>query len=77
MTTIIRIRRGICGYRYSACNDSGQFIGNFDKLSEARQHWLWEIRHGYVTLVRELDKEPDMSVLDAAQRAVDSILMLY
>ena len=75
--SVIRIRRGVCGHRYSACDDSGRFLGNFDRLSEARQHWRWEIRHGFVRLVRELDKEPDISALDAAQKAVQAVLRLY
>ena len=75
--SVIRIRRGICGHRYSACNDSGRFIGNFDKLSEVRQHWRWEIRHGFVRLVRELDKEPDVSALNVAQKDVQAVLRLY
>lgn len=75
--SVIRIRRGVCGHRYSACDDSGRFLGNFDRLSEARRHWHWEIRHGLVRLVRELDKEPDMSALDAAQVAVEDVLKLF
>ncbi len=74
--SVIRIRRGVGGHRYSACNDSGRFLGNFDKLSGARQHWRWEIRHGLVRLAR-LDKDPDMSALNVAQRAVGGVLRLY
>lgn len=56
--TIIRIRRGINGFKYSACNNSGKWIGNFEKLRDARRHYEWEIRHNLVILIRELDKLP-------------------
>lgn len=57
--TIIRVRRGINGSRYSACNAHGHWIGNLEHLSDARKHWGNEIRWGVVALVRELDKYPD------------------
>lgn len=66
--TVIRVRRGINGFRYSACNDSGYFIGNFERLGDVRQHWLKEIQWGLVQLVRELDKTPDMSRIEAAKK---------
>lgn len=59
--TIIKIRKGINGYKYSACNESGNFIGNFEKLADVRKHWYLEIKWGHVILVRELDKLPNMS----------------
>lgn len=58
--TIIKVRRGINGFRYSACNVNGYFIGNFEKLSDVRRHWLREIKWGQVELIRELDQIPDM-----------------
>lgn len=72
--TIIRVRRGINGFKYSACNNNGYFIGNFEKLSEVRKHWKVEIRWGQVKLIRELDKQPDMSKLEESIKAVDAIL---
>lgn len=57
---IIKVRRGINGFRYSACNANGYFIGNFKKLSDVRKHWLREIKWGQVELIRELDQIPDM-----------------
>lgn len=56
--TVIKIRRGINGYRYSICNCYGRFIWNANSLSEIRKRWAWEIRHGLVVLVRELKNEP-------------------
>lgn len=75
--TIIRVRRGINGFPYAACDNSGYFIGNFSKLGEVRKHWQQEIKWGQVELVRELDKHPDMSKHDATIRAIDSILRSY
>lgn len=58
MSKIVRIRKGLNGFNYSACTDSGQFICNFNKLSDARKHWKTELKMGLVVLVRELDKMP-------------------
>lgn len=57
--TIIKVRRGLGNFPYSACTKNGHFIGNFNKLSEIRKYWLWEIKHGHIVLQRELDKYPD------------------
>lgn len=55
--TIIRVRRGLNGYPYSAYGSSGNFIGNFEKLADVRKHWAWEIKQGTVKIVRELQKK--------------------
>lgn len=39
MATIIKIRRGINGFKYAACDMDGNFIGNLNSLSEAIQYW--------------------------------------
>ena len=75
--TIIRIRRGINGFPYAACDDAGYFIRNFSRLGDARKHWEMEIRRGQVKLIRELDKQPDMAKHNATLRAIDSILKSY
>lgn len=75
--TIIKVRRGINGFKYSACNKDGYFIGNFERLSDVRRHWLREIKWGQVVLIRELDKVPDMSKVEAAKAAIESILSVY
>lgn len=77
--TIIKVRRGINGfrYRYSACDNNGYFIGNFKKLSDIRRHWKLEIQWGQVQLIRELDRQPDMSQIEAAKKAIDKILRSY
>ncbi len=56
--TIIRVRSGINGFKYSACNVQGKWIGNFNKLGDVRKHWFKEIELGYVVLVRELNQMP-------------------
>lgn len=77
MPTIIRIRRGINGFKYSACDEKGYFIRNMCKLGDARRRWNQEIRWGQVVLVRELDKQPDMSRHEATLKAIDAILKQY
>ncbi|MCD8376166.1 MAG: hypothetical protein LUD69_04425 [Oscillospiraceae bacterium] len=75
--TIIRVRRGINGFPYSACDANGFFIGNFEKLGDVRKHWLLEIRWGKVKLIRELDKQPDMSRIDETKEMLEEILGAY
>lgn len=50
--TIIKVRCGINGFRYSACNANSYFIGNFKKLADVRKHWSIEIRRRQVQLIR-------------------------
>lgn len=75
--TIIRVRRGINGFKYSACDAHGYFIGNFVKLADVRKHWSVEIRRVQVQLIRELDRIPDMSKIEATQKNIDTILKAY
>lgn len=75
--TIIRVRRGINGFKYSACDKNGYFIGNFHKLSDVRKHWKNGIKCGLVTLVRELDKQPDMAAIENAIKSVDRALKAF
>lgn len=75
--TLIRVRRGINGYRYAACDENGYFIRNFEKLSDIREHWKLEIRWGQVQLIRELDKQPDLSMLEATKKMLEGILLNY
>lgn len=76
-TVIIRVRHGINGFKYSACDEQGNFIGNFERLANVRRHWLREIKWGQVVLVRELDQMPDMSQIEEAKRMLESILKSY
>lgn len=66
--TIIRVRRGINGIKYCACDKNGKPIKGFNKLSDVRKHWLKEIKWGYVELVRELDKTPDIEAINDIKR---------
>lgn len=75
--TIIKVRRGINGFKYSACDKNGYFIGNFEKLADVRKHWSYEIRQGLVVLVRELDQVPDMSRIGEAEKVIHRILKAY
>lgn len=76
--TIIRVRRGLSGgAKYCACDKNGNPIMGFDKLSDARKHWQKEIRWGYVELVRELDKAPDMETANETIKCLEIILRSY
>lgn len=75
--TVIKVRRGINGFRYSACDSQGNFLGNFVKLADVRRHWLREIKWGQVVLVRELDQMPDMSKIEATKAQIEKILRNY
>jgi len=75
--TIIKVRRGINGFKYSACDEHGNFLGNFAKLADVRRHWYQEIKWGQVVLVRELDQMPDMSKIEATIKTIESILRSY
>lgn len=75
--TIIRVRHGINGFKYSACDAHGYFLGNFRKLSDVRKHWSVEVKHGQVRMIRELDQMPDMSKIEATQKNIETILKAY
>ena len=75
--TTIKVRRGLNGFKYSACDKDGNFLRNFEKLSDVRNHWIREIRWGQVVLVRELDKQPDMTKIDNTIKMIDRILKGY
>ena len=57
--TIIKVRKGINGFRYAICNSQGNWIGNASKLSGIHKEYEWEIKHGYIKLVRELRIYPE------------------
>ena len=75
--TIIKVRRGLNGFKYSVCDKHGYFLGNFEKLADVRRHWLKEIKWGQVVLVRELDQMPDMTQIEATKQHIESILRAY
>lgn len=71
---IIKVRRGINGFKYSACDENGYFIGNFEKLADVRRHWIYEIKLKKVVLVRELDQMPDMTKLEETRANIEKLL---
>lgn len=71
---IIRVRRGTGELRYCACDNAGNPIMGFKKLSDIRNHWRNEIRWGYVEIVRELDKTADMKPIYSVLEFVDVIM---
>lgn len=75
--TIIRIRRGLNGIRYCACDKNGNPIRGFNKLSDVRKYWQKEIKLGWVELVRELDKTPDMRAVNETIKCLETILNAY
>lgn len=74
--TIIRVRRGT-KTRYCACDNAGNPIRGFKKLSDIRKHWQKEIKWEYVELIRELDKTPDMQAVNETKRMLETILKSY
>lgn len=75
--TIIRIRRGLRGVKYCACDKNGNPITGFNKLSDIRKQWQKEIKLGYIELVRELDKTPDMDSINETIEYIKKILKAY
>ena len=72
--TVIRIRRGHGKARYCACDEHGNPIMGFHKLSDVRKHWEKEIRWGKVKLIRELDKTPNLETINKTIDSIDQIL---
>lgn len=75
--TIIRVRKGLNGFKYSACDSQGNFIANFEKLADVRKHWSKEIKWGQVELIRELNQMPDMTKIEETQRNIQKLLLAY
>lgn len=75
--TIIRVRKGLNGFKYSACDSDGYFIGNFEKLADIRKHWEKSIKSGKIELIRELNKMPDMTQIEETKKNIENILRAY
>ena len=71
---IIRVRRGAGQARYCACDNAGNPIKGFDKLLDIRRYWKKEIKQGYIELVRELDKKPEMGAINDIIKSIETIL---
>lgn len=76
-TTTILVRRGLGEAKYYACDEGGNPIMGFNKLSDVRKRWEKEIQWGYVKLVRELDKTPDMKIINETIKSLHGILRAY
>lgn len=57
MTTIL-IRKGLNGFRYSACGEKGNFLFNSDQIGRITANWSRERKAGTVRFVRQLDLLP-------------------
>lgn len=76
--TIIKVRRGIPGKsKYCVCDNKGNPLRGFNKLSDVRTHWQKEIKWGRVQLVRELDKQPDFTTVNETKEMLEQILSTY
>lgn len=58
MTTIL-IRKGLSGFRYSACGQKGNFLFNASQISAITHHWAAERKNGTVQFIRQLDLYPE------------------
>lgn len=58
MTTIL-IRKGLNGFRYSACGEKGNFLFNSNQISAITRHWSVEYRNGTLQFIRQLDLYPE------------------
>lgn len=66
MTTIL-IRKGLNGFRYSACGQKGNFLFNASQISAITRHWSAERRNGTIQFIRQLDlypEETDKGIVD-------------
>ena len=75
--TTIRIRREDGKVRYIACEDDGTPIKGFERLSDIRKHWQRDIQLGYVELVRELDRKPNLECIKYTIKCLNTILKAY
>lgn len=66
MTTIL-IRKGLNGFRYSACGEKGNFLFNASQISAITRHWSVEYRNGTVQFIRQLDRYPEQKETDTAK----------
>lgn len=58
MTTIL-IKKGLNGFRYSACGEKGNFLFNANRIGQITSNWSKEKKMGTVRFIRQLDLFPD------------------
>lgn len=61
METIL-IRKGLNGFRYSACGEKGNFLFNANQIAFITRHWSKEHENGTVRFIRQLSMYPDKAV---------------
>lgn len=66
MTTIL-IRKGLNGFRYSACGEKGNFLFNANQISAITRNWSVEHRNGTVRFIRQLDLYPEQAAAGTRQ----------
>ena len=66
MTTIL-IRKGLNGFRYSACGEKGNFLFNASQISAITRHWSVEKRNGTIQFIRQLDRYPDQELANTGK----------
>lgn len=71
MTTIL-IRKGLNGFRYSACGEKGNFLFNANQIGRITGHWSKERRNNSVQFIRQLDLFPgeDAGAAELCGRAI-------
>ena len=57
--TVIRIRKGINGFPYSACTSDGYFITNAESIEQIREHYDFELKHKMVRIIKETSLYPE------------------
>lgn len=58
MTTIL-IRKGLNGFKYSACGEKGNFLFNSNHIRQITSNWSKEKRRGTVQFIRQLKLLPE------------------
>lgn len=66
MTTIL-IRKGLNGFRYSACGEKGNFLFNANQISAITRNWSKEHHAGTVRFIRQLSIYPEQTGTDTPQ----------
>lgn len=67
MTTIL-VRKGLNGFRYSACGEKGNFLFNANLISSITRHWSVEHKNGTIQFIRQLDLYPEQTDRYASER---------
>ncbi len=58
MTTIL-IRKGLNGFRYSACGEKGNFLFNTNQIGQITANWSNERKNNTIQFIRQLNLLPE------------------